>query len=94
MTTMKGGGLAFDWGTLVSRIVHPAQVAIVEALLYMGQPLSATELRDLFNEPEDYYLSLVSYHLKKLHEVGVLEETGTRRVRGGTETFYFFVAGS
>lgn len=80
----------FDWGALVPRIVHPAQVAIVEALLWIGHPLSATELRDLFDEPERYYLSIVSYHVGKLEEVGAIRATGSRQVRGATETFYFF----
>lgn len=89
--TMEGGELPlFDWGALVPRIVHPAQVTIVEALFWIGRPLSATELRDLFDEPECYYLSLVSYHLRKLAEVGAIHETGSRQVRGTTETFYFF----
>jgi Helix-turn-helix domain len=91
MTMMKGGEPPlFDWGALVPRIVHPAQVAIVEAMFWIGQPLSATELRDLFDEPACYYLSLVSYHLGKLEEVGAVRETGNRTVRGATETFYFF----
>jgi hypothetical protein len=88
--TADGGGPVFDWAALVPRIVHPARVAIVEALFYIGQPLSATELRDLFDEPECYYLSIVSYHLGKLVGYGALAETGSRQVRGATETYYFF----
>lgn len=86
----EGDGPAFDWAALVPRVVHPAQVAIVEALAWVGHPLSATDLRDLFDEPDCYYLSIVSYHVGKLAEAGVLTETGSRQVRGATETFYFF----
>jgi hypothetical protein len=86
----EGDGPAFDWAALVPRIVHPVKVAIVEALLWTGHPLSATELRSLFDEPEGYYLSIVSYHVSKLVEAGALQETGSRKVRGATETFYFF----
>lgn len=86
----NGNEPAFDWAALVPRIVHPARVAIIEALFYIGQPLSATELRDLFDEPECYYLSIVSYHLGKLVGYGALDETGSRQVRGATETYYFF----
>jgi Helix-turn-helix domain len=87
---VKGDGSAFDWAVLVSRVVHPVQVAIVEALLWISHPLSASDLRDIFDEPSLHYLSIVSYHLRKLEEFGVLRETGTRPVRGAVETFYFF----
>lgn len=88
---MEGGEPPlFDWGALVPRIVHPAQVAIVEALAWIGEPLSPAKLRDLFDEPECYYLSLVSYHVGKLEEVGAIHETGSCQVRGVMETFYFF----
>jgi len=89
-----GGEPAFDWAALVPRIVHPARVAIIEALFYIDQPLSATELRDLFDEPECYYLSIVSYHLGKLVGYGALDETGSRQVRGATEKYYFFLSSS
>lgn len=88
--TAKGGEPAFDWAVLVSRVVHPAQVAIVESLLWIGHPLSASDLRYIFDEPDRHYLSIVSYHLRKLEEFGILQETGTRPVRGAVETFYFF----
>lgn len=86
---IEGDEPPFDWAALVPRVVHPAKVAIVEALIRIGRPLSATELRDLFNEP-GYYLSLVSYHARELEKVGVIEEIGSRQVRGATEKFYFF----
>jgi hypothetical protein len=91
--TADGDGPAFDWAALVPLVVHPAQVAIVEALLWIGHPLSATELCDLFDEPECYYLSIVSYHLGKLANYGALRETGSRPVRGATETYYFLQNG-
>lgn len=89
-STADGDEPAFDWAELVPRVVHPARVAIVEAMFFIGQPLSATELRDFFDEPECYYLSIVSYHLGKLVDYGALAETGSRQVRGATETYYFF----
>lgn len=89
---MEGGEAPFDWAALVPRIVHPLKVAIVEALLYLGQPLSASQLRDLFMEPSCHYLSIVSYHARELEKAGVIEEAGSRQVRGATETFYFFPA--
>lgn len=56
----------------------------------MGQPLSATQLRNLFDEPGDHYLSNLSYHVRELARAGVIKKAGSRQVRGATETFYFF----
>lgn len=86
----NGDEPAFDWAALVPRIVHPARVAIIEALFYIGHPLSATELRNVFDEPESYCLSIVTYHLERLAGYGALAETGNRQVGGAAETFYFF----
>lgn len=82
--------LAFDWDTLVPVLVHPAKVAIIEALRWVGQPLSATDLCLLLDN-EDYYVSSLSYHAVKLADVGAIEVKRTRRVRGAQEKFYFFV---
>lgn len=87
---MTGGEPSFDWGDLVPRLVHPAQVAIVEAMIWMDHPLSATELSALFGEPKEYYLTLVAYHVNRLANHGALRKTGSRPVRGSTESFYFF----
>jgi hypothetical protein len=38
----------------------------IEALFYLGHPLSAGELRNVFDEPESYCLSIVTYHLERL----------------------------
>jgi hypothetical protein len=80
---------SFDWGALVSLLVHPAKVAIIEALRWIGEPLSATELRNLFDDG-DYYLSLISYHARTLADVSVIEVKRTRRVRGAEEKYYYF----
>ena len=91
---MKGGEPSFDWAMLVPRIVHPMKVAVVEALLYMRQPLSASQLRHLFGEADDNYLSMISYHVRELAKAGAIEEKGSRQVRGAIEKFYFFPASS
>ncbi len=78
----------YDWAGLVPRFVHPVKVTIIEAMLWIGEPLSATDLtRILLNE---FDLSLVSYHLTKLAELGVVEQVGERQVRGALQRFYFF----
>ena len=85
---MKGDE-QFHWDMLVPRVVHPLKVAIVEAMLWLEQPLSSSDLVKLMDDP-DIYLSHVAYHVRKLVEVDALKATRNRQVRGATETFYFF----
>jgi hypothetical protein len=89
MSAVNGDGPALDWAGLVPLTVHPVKVSIIEAMEWVGEPVSATELKDMFEEPEGHYLSLVSYHMGKLVELGVVQKTGHRPVRGARETFYF-----
>ena len=77
------------WEELVPRVVHPIKVAIIEALLWIGEPLSATELTSSFGKRE-YYLGLIRHHANALTDLGALEIVGRRPVRGATEVFYFF----
>jgi DNA-binding transcriptional ArsR family regulator len=83
---MSDGNGSFEWGSLVPRLVHPLKVAIIEALEWIEAPLSAKEL-DLVLD-EEFGLSLVSYHLRKLAEVGAVEKVEQRAVRGALQTFY------
>ncbi|HSS42329.1 MAG TPA: hypothetical protein VLK37_07225 [Solirubrobacterales bacterium] len=89
MSTVKGDGPALDWAALVPLTVHPVKVSIIEAMEWIGEPVSATELTEMFEEPESHYLSLVSYHVGKLVDLGAVEMISHRPVRGARETFYF-----
>jgi DNA-binding transcriptional ArsR family regulator len=82
-------GPALDWAALVPLTLHPVKVSIVEAMEWIGEPVSATELTEMFEEPEGNYLSLVSYHMGKLVDLGAVEKISHRAVRGARETFYF-----
>ena len=88
---ISGDGLQFQWDSLVPHFVHPIKVAIIEAMLWTGRPLSASELARIFLEEFD--LSLVSYHLNKLAEAGVFVQVGERQVRGAVQRFFYFSAG-
>jgi Helix-turn-helix domain len=79
----------FSWTSLVAATIHPVKVAIVEALLWVHEPLSATELTELFGHP-DYNLDVVLYHLKGLIRLEVISVNSTRRVRGAREKYLFF----
>ncbi len=86
---MAGGEIQFDWAGLVPRFVHPLKVATIEAMLWIGEPLSASELTSVFGR--EFGLSLVSYHLNKLVEAGVFEQVAEIQVRGALKHSYFFV---
>jgi hypothetical protein len=86
-------GGRFDWVALVALTLHPAKVAIIEALRWLDRPLSATELAAVLAEG-DYNLDMVLYHARGLVKLGFLEIMHTRRVRGANEKFYAFCKGA
>lgn len=73
----------FDWNPFVPQLVHPMKVAIVEALAYMEQPLSASELKRLFGDVR--YISNVSYHLEELSQIGAVMPEEEQQVGGSTK---------
>lgn len=77
---------AFDWEALVPLLVHPVKVAIIEAMTWIEQALSATDLDRLLQG--EFGVSLLSYHLRKLAELEVIAPTRRETVRGATQTFY------
>jgi hypothetical protein len=79
-----------DWEGLIRRLLHSTQLQIIEAMLWIGRPLSATELSGVFGPTIS--LSSVSYHLKRLTKLGVLRRVRKRQVRGAWESFYYFVS--
>ncbi|HET8813889.1 MAG TPA: hypothetical protein VFM51_02915 [Solirubrobacterales bacterium] len=84
--TSGEGGKPFKWDLLIPRLVHPLKVTIIEALSWIELPLSARELDRMLDE--EFGVSLVSYHMRKLAEVGALEMVEQRPVRGALQTFY------
>lgn len=90
---VSGSSSAFPgWEPFVPRFVHPVKVAIVEALLHIGEPLSAVEFRKVIGSTEGGHgESNVRYHLNHLVEVGVLEVVAPRDRpdEGSPQNFYF-----
>jgi hypothetical protein len=86
--TMGGGELALDWGALVPRLVYPTKVLIIEAMDWIGQPLSATELEKIFGRRLSQ--SVLSYHLVSLAKAGALKLDSKQQVRGAWENRYYF----
>lgn len=88
MTAMRGDE-RFDWGALVPLVVHPLKVTAIEAIEWIGVPLSASDLSKVIDE-DKHRVSHVSYHLNRLAALGVLKVVRRRQVRGSVEKFYFF----
>lgn len=80
----------FEWEMLVPHLVHPVKVAIIEAMQWVGEPLSSRELDRMFDE--EYGVSLVAYHMRTLADVGVVEAVRQQAVRGALQTFYVLTA--
>lgn len=85
---MEGDGLAFDWAAIAPLFLHTMKVDIIESLRVIGEPLSASDLRKVFDL--EFSLSLVSYHLVDLAKRRILVEVRRRQVRASVERFYFF----
>lgn len=85
--SFNGGG-PLDWSALVPRLVYPTKMLIIEAIRWIGRPMSASELERVFDGA--FSLSAISYHMKTLAELDILDLDRKRRVRGAWEKFYFF----
>jgi hypothetical protein len=59
------------WSTLPETVLHPVRVPIIEALWWIGEPLSAIGLVDVL----DGFLSMweAAHHLRVLDALGVAE---------------------
>jgi len=78
--------LSFSWESLVPLLVHPVKVEIIEAMAWVELPMSATDLDRIVQGQVG--VSLISYHLRKLAELGVIDQVRKDNVRGAVRTFY------
>jgi hypothetical protein len=85
-----GGPWPFNWDALIPSTVHPVKVAIIEAMQWIGVPLSPKELDRIFDE--EFGVSLVSYHTRTLADIGVVERVRQQAVRGAVQSFYTLAA--
>jgi hypothetical protein len=81
---------SFHWDALVPHLVHPLKVAIIEAMRWIEVPVSPRELDRVLDE--EFGVSLVSYHVRTLADVGALEKVRQRAVRGALQNFYVLAA--
>lgn len=78
--------------SLVAQVIHPIKLAVIEALLWIGRPLSSSQLAEVLADL-DYdkvYSGLIVHHVHGLEEHGLLEVVERRQVRGAVETFFYF----
>jgi hypothetical protein len=91
MTTMEGGEPVIDWAALAPHIAHPAREGIVEALRWIGEPLTKSELLLILRSGDpDLSLAQVSYFVLTLVDPGLLEEVAKRVTAASLEPLYFF----
>lgn len=83
--------VTLDWQVLVPRLIHSTKVLIIEAMLWIDRPLSATELEKIAGGT--IAISTFTYHLDNLVEAEALEvitKLKARRSQGAKkEKFYF-----
>jgi hypothetical protein len=75
-----------DWEALIGRLIHPTQLAVIEAMRWIDRPLSPAQLVRVFDS--GMQLPSVAYHVSRLADLGVLKPAGTRKVRGAVEHFF------
>jgi hypothetical protein len=74
------------WAALAVRLLHPLQLEIVEAIRWIGLPLSTSQLVQVFGEEKT--LPVIAYHVRRLAALGALRPAGHRDVRSTIERFY------
>jgi hypothetical protein len=86
----RPGVAAVDWDGLLTSLLHPTQFQIIEAMHWINQPVSASQLVHVFDRgPKD--LSMTSYHLRRLANLKIARLSSVRRVRGAKERLYKLV---
>jgi hypothetical protein len=80
------GQSPFGWPALIDSQVHPVKVAVIEALQWVGGPLSAREIWLMGTGELEY--GTVAYHVKALLKLGHITPTAMSPVRGSLEKFY------
>lgn len=83
---MEGDG-PFDWNVVVPRVIHPLQVAVVEAMAWIDLPLSASDLTQVFMG--QFPLEDVAYHVRRLAYVEALVQVEEQTMRGWQRKWYF-----
>lgn len=84
------GPAPVDWDGLLASLLHPTQFQIIEAMHWIGRPVSASQLVHVFDR-DSKDLSALAYHLRRLRELKIVRLASVKRVRGAKERFYTLV---
>jgi DNA-binding transcriptional ArsR family regulator len=76
-----------DWDELLTHLLHPTQFQIIEAMHWIAEPISASQLIHVFDRDRKD-LSALSYHLRRLGELEIAKLSSVRRTRGAPERLY------
>lgn len=79
------------WEALIDCHFSPYKVAIIEAMLWIDQPLSAVEFHHIFEKKAP--LSTISYHIRTLAKLGALDLVREEKVRGRWKKTYYLHRG-
>jgi hypothetical protein len=75
------------WTALAVSLIHPIQLQIIEALIWIDVPMSASEFVEIFHRKHN--LSTIGYHVRRLYWLGALKPVGARNPkRGSKEKLY------
>lgn len=77
------------WSTLPEMVLHPVRLPIIEALWWIGEPLSAIALVDVLNG----FLSMweAAHHLRVLDALDVVERFSVDTGSGASRDDFFDV---
>lgn len=87
LDTDPSQSVAIDWAGLAPRVLHPTKVAVLEALRWVDEPLSALDLQELF-DVGPLNTSNISFHLRTLAKFGAVELVDEQPVRGAVKRLY------
>ncbi|MEA2492852.1 MAG: hypothetical protein QOJ29_763 [Thermoleophilaceae bacterium] len=76
-----------DLEQLAKASMHPLQICVLE-LAASGEKVSPVDLEDDVGVP----LGNCAYHVRVLHERGLLKKAGTKRRRGAIQHYYVLTA--
>lgn len=77
------------WDAVLLSLLHPTQLLIIEALSYIGQPLSPALLNGVI-DCQKVELGHLDYHCKRMVTLGILVKRRREPSRGSWENFYDF----
>jgi hypothetical protein len=74
------------WEEAVVQLLHPTQLLIIEALIHLDRPVSASIMVRISGG--QIKLASWDYHCRRLATLGLLEPIGSELRRGATENFF------